>query len=84
MTIEEAITHAKEQKEIFGGTHKEFLEMAIEALEKQIPNEPEGLRHFRAFNSYAGFCPICRCGANSEFQYCGDCGQKLEWPEVEE
>ena len=34
MTREEAIAHGKEQLEIFGGTHREFIEMAIEALEQ--------------------------------------------------
>ena len=53
--------------------------IAIEALEKQMPKKPEEQRYFRTFNSYAGLCPSCRGGANSEFKYCGDCGQKLDW-----
>ena len=40
MTIEEAIDHAKEQTEIFSGTHGEFLDVAIAAMEKQIPKKP--------------------------------------------
>lgn len=35
MTIQEAIEHGKEQLDVFGGEHAEFIEMAIEALEKQ-------------------------------------------------
>ena len=35
MTREEAIKHGKEQLEIFGGTHREFIEMSIEALEQE-------------------------------------------------
>ena len=35
MTIEEAITYGKEQLEIFGGEHAEFIKMAIHALEMQ-------------------------------------------------
>ena len=35
MTIEEAIKHGKEQLEIFGGAHREFIEMAIKALEQE-------------------------------------------------
>ena len=35
MTIEEAITYGKEQLEIFGGKHAEFIKMAIHALEMQ-------------------------------------------------
>lgn len=34
MTIDEAIKHAKEQKEIFSGTHGEFLENVAEWLEE--------------------------------------------------
>lgn len=32
MTIEDAIKHGEEQLEIFGGEHREFIEMAIKAL----------------------------------------------------
>ena len=35
MTIEEGITYGKEQLEIFGGKHAEFIKMAIHALEMQ-------------------------------------------------
>ena len=35
MTIEEAITYGKEQLEIFGGKHAEFIKIAIHALEMQ-------------------------------------------------
>ena len=35
MTIEEGITHGKEQLEIFGGEYAEFIKMAIHALEMQ-------------------------------------------------
>ena len=34
MTKEEAIAHGKEQLEIFGGDHREFIEMAIQALQE--------------------------------------------------
>lgn len=35
MTIEEGITYGKEQLEIFGGKHAEFIKIAIHALEMQ-------------------------------------------------
>ena len=35
MTNREAITHGKEQLEVFGGEHAEFIKLAIKALEKQ-------------------------------------------------
>lgn len=35
MTREEAIEHGKEQLEIFGGEHKEFIKVALKALEQE-------------------------------------------------
>ena len=35
MTIDEAIAHGKEQLEVFGGEHAEFIKMAIHSLEMQ-------------------------------------------------
>ena len=35
MTIDEAIAHGKEQLEVFGGEHAEFIKMAIHLLEMQ-------------------------------------------------
>lgn len=34
MTIDEALEHGKEQLEIFGGEHKEFIECAIDTMRK--------------------------------------------------
>ena len=79
MTIKEAIAHAKEQKEIFGGAHKEFLDVAIEALEKQIPytivnrgDENDKYGH-------------CKCGAFAVdiHKYCPKCGQTMDWSDGE-
>ena len=33
MTNKEAIAHGKEQLEVFGGEHAEFIKLAIKALE---------------------------------------------------
>lgn len=35
MTREQAIAHGKEQLEVFGGEHREFIEMSIKALEQE-------------------------------------------------
>ena len=79
MDIKEAIAHAKEQKEIFGGTHKEFLNIAIEALEKQIPMKivNRGDEH----NKY-GHCK-CEAFAVDIHKYCPKCGQAMDWSEEE-
>ena len=34
MTIDEAIKHGEEQLEIFGGVHKEFIEISIDTMHK--------------------------------------------------
>ena len=62
-------------------------EMAINALEKQIPKKPEyeadGYADGELVYDYAK-CPIC--GHDFEYgindwgcEHCSDCGQKLDW-----
>lgn len=94
MTIEEAIVHAKEQTEIFSGTHGKFLDMAIEALEKQIPKKPyiqqievDYYEHdcYECPNcdSFLGYVSECK-EEHYQNNYCPECGQKIDWSEVEE
>ena len=58
------------------------LEMAIKALEKQIPKKPR----FYAHNYY---CSVCdNLVGNNEFEwkrfkYCDVCGKKLDWSNEE-
>ena len=67
----------------------EARDMAIYALEKQIPKKPEyeadGYADGELVYDYAK-CPIC--GHDFEYgindwgcEYCSDCGQKLDWSE---
>ena len=53
-------------------------EMAIQALEKQIPKKPR----FYAHNYYCSVCDSL-IGNNEfewkRFKYCDNCGQKLDW-----
>lgn len=84
MTIEEAIAHAKEQKEIFGGVHKEFLEVAIEALEKQIPKKPIETQDIEGINDF--YCKKCSRIVGDDtykFLYCPKCGYAIDWSEEE-
>ena len=65
------------------------LQMAIQALEKQISKKPyvqQVVKDFREHDCYE--CPNCDCfvGYVSECQeehyqdnYCSNCGQKLDW-----
>ena len=61
------------------------INAAIETLEKQIPKKPEPKKD--ASGEYY-VCPIC--GVYQEYltdgkpPYCVNCGQALDWQEVEE
>ncbi len=56
----------------------DVLDMAIKALEKQIPKKPVLDKLY--------FCPTCKSEMYGEpdyaqlhFNYCTECGQKLDW-----
>ena len=61
------------------------INVAIKAIEKQIPKKPEPKKD--ASGEYY-VCPIC--GVYQEYltdgkpPYCVNCGQALDWQEVEE
>ena len=52
---------------------EEYYNLAIEALEKQLPKKPVLKR-----NAYGGIsvCPIC--GASDYGKYCRQCGQRID------
>lgn len=94
MKPEEAIRCIK--SEMWGdGYDFEFYSLAIDALEKQIPQDPvvymitvEKTREGESREIISeAHCP--RCGVNILFprgcgsKYCDECGQKLDWSEVE-
>lgn len=58
---------------------KKAMYLAINAINKQIPKKPTNLRGFGKYSTVIGTCPICGGGNNSEYPYCGDCGQALDW-----
>lgn len=81
MTNEEAIIDIRENiQPIIGG---KSLDIAISALEKQIPKKPildtifpSGVKWWR--------CPVCNkiivgCIANRPQKYCANCGQALDF-----
>lgn len=51
---------------------EEALKMAIKALKKQIGLKP--LENIVCF-----YCPKCKHFVESVYNYCGFCGQKLDW-----
>lgn len=57
----------------------EARDMAINALEKQIPKKPI----FTEDKQFA-LCPCCDMkGLIDKQKYCDDCGQKLDWSDDE-
>lgn len=60
-------------------------EMAIQALEKQIPKKPvkSEKQVVRYVNTY--YCPICNLGITGTniAKWCYHCGQKLDWNDEE-
>ena len=84
MTEQEAVEIVKEVK--WHGDGQFFLdevnarEMAIKALEKQIPKKIEQKAH--PDFPHMGKFWHCTCGVyylKSGGNYCGNCGQRLEW-----
>ena len=59
---------------VFTRADKNALKIAIESLEKQIPNEP---RQYGKISS----CPVCGIInlTGGKPSYCEHCGQALDW-----
>ncbi len=90
MNVEEAIaiirrkTSVPEDGEPFENIEKAY-DMAIEALEKQIPKVPVKNRkeHIRYTSVYS--CPSCGGGfaGTGIADYCYHCGQSLKWGDTD-
>jgi hypothetical protein len=87
-----AIEFAKEQKEVFGGDMNAFLDVAIECIEKQIPQKP--IIDFMPSGNFYWYCPNCsevvKChivdtpmADEYNHNYCGGCGQAIDWSDEE-
>ena len=63
-----------EVKDNFGGNIVEALNIAIKALEKQIP-QPVTHDGYFGFHSYD--CPICKHDVTITTNFCPNCGQKI-------
>ena len=99
MTESEAIEIVRKEKAYMdshaGRAQSEAFQMAISALEKQIPKKIEirkatnddiesELRDFITVKGTICRCPSCRCCIHiSELKYCWECGQKLDWSDEE-
>ena len=92
MTPKEAIEELrflkpKDQDYAFGGLSNASglaVEMAIEALEKQIPKKP--INQSEEYDRTYGNCPCCGemvVDYPDDFRVCSNCGQRLDWSEEE-
>ena len=63
---------------------KTALEMAIQALEKQVPKKVVNfmLNDGKLIKVFKGICPYCQCIVTNE--YCSRCGQALDWSDENE
>ena len=58
----------------------EEIEMAINALEKQVPKRPLKKRIVNDGYAWEWVCPNCHIvKVTTEEQFCDDCGQRLDW-----
>lgn len=66
-----------------GTISKETIKLAIEALEKQMPQKPK--TEYRTTTSLWKFwkCPSCGYIWGHKYNYCCSCGQRLDWQGVE-
>lgn len=86
MTCEEAIKQLSNVTIYYQGEcTREALDIAIEALEKQVPIKP-----LHEHKNY--YCPVCRENGwmlwddaipNDMDSFCGICGQAIDWSDDE-
>jgi tRNA(Ile2) C34 agmatinyltransferase TiaS len=83
MTPQEAIKAMKFNKEnLYNGISNQFIsafDVAISALEKQIPKKV----HRYDVNLSEKFCPNCGLSIENKGGYCAECGQALDWSDME-
>ncbi len=96
MKAQEAILRIKDhneahqRKERFAVKITEALNLAISALEKQVPQQPyyEGDGYADGNPVYdIAKCPVCEREFEEDINdwgcdYCADCGQRLDWSAV--
>ena len=76
MTYKEAIETIESNRPTAGYTMlQEALDMAIQALEKQIPQKPNPPTD----KYHADTCAVCGGEVVTEQRFCGNCGQAIDW-----
>ena len=96
MTENEAIKELHKIRPIGGiipQKRAEAIEIAIQALEKQIPKKPRKTDSYRGVlkRVYAYVCPTCGNACLEKYMnerqntmFCWNCGQKLDWSDENE
>ena len=69
--IQNAIRHIKTSVDIDSWA----MEIAVEAMEKQIPKKPK-----MPLDAYL-VCPVCGKKVEYPYEHCKRCGQKICWEE---
>ena len=80
MTENEAIKQLKIQRTFTNGSNAkvEAIDIAIQALEKQIPKKPKTDDRYIMY-----ICPCCNDFIKVSHNYCPNCGQELDWSDEE-
>lgn len=74
------------------GETEDYTEVAINALEKQIPKKPRKTDSYRGVlkRVYAYVCPTCGnvclekyMNKRQNTMFCWNCGQKIDWSDEE-
>lgn len=89
MTCEEAFESLAQMREQIEDEFycKEELELALEAMKKQIPKKPlltkDAVDTFGADDPLwgEGYCPNCEHYIRLPHKYCYKCGQAIDWEE---
>lgn len=83
MTENKAIEIVRKEKAYMdshaGRAQSEAFQMAINALEKQVPKKPKTDDRYIIY-----ICPCCNDFIKVNHNYCTNCGQRLDWESDEE
>ena len=89
MTIQEALDYLNQYRNAGNHIHREAMDMAIEALEKQRMKTPnyESDGYWNGELVYdTWICPCCGKAYEVDYdnyKYCRECGQAIDWGDTE-
>lgn len=89
MTPQEAIRRIRDHNEVHSVRERNFavyiteaLNMAVDALKRQIPMKPKiSIKGTTGWNTKC-YCPNCHSFISTG-KYCHECGQALDWGDTE-